>query len=164
MKNTLAGLVLALSVAAVAGAAPAPLSTYMLDAPCRFLDTRDAITFWYEPEGPFTYSAPRLYLLQGSCGVPLGAAGALLTFTVTGATKPGHLIAWNAQMITDPTSGTIPKTSVANFTPGVTLANSTTVALGAVPSADGSSPDLALAAFIPGGSVHVIIDVVGYLK
>jgi hypothetical protein len=60
--------------------------------PCRFLDTRDAETLWYETPGPFQHGRCRFYVVQNSCGVPLGATGVVLNVTVAGATAPGHLI------------------------------------------------------------------------
>jgi len=177
MKRTLAVISLAL-VPVVAGAAgpragrqplmvsnvapPAvvgPLSIYLVE-PCRFVDTRDGDTLWYETLGPLI-AGVHLYLAQGSCGVPLGASGVILNVTVTEATASGNLGIWNGN--TDG-NGLPPNTSVINFDIGTTVANGTIVKLGVVPPT-GQYSDLRVDAHLAStGTLHVILDVVGYLK
>jgi len=148
-------ILVALLPCAAAEAAPVvgPLSTYLVE-PCRFVDTRDPVTFWYEPEGPALTA--RLYLLQGSCGVPIGARAAMLNVTVVGATAAGHLSLWDL---------TPPKTSFLNFMPSRSVAGFVIAPLWEV-QAGGDTADFALMPGFatPDQSVHVIIDVVGFLR
>jgi hypothetical protein len=151
---------LALALAPVVGASP--LSTYLLDTPCRFLDTRDDVQFFYERPGPYPFGhVLQFYLLQGNCGVPVGAKGAILNVTITAPTVDGHLA-----LFTPPSDGTtqsvVPTTSVLNFKAGQTVANGTIVRLS--PYFSPANADLGIYPHVPGGEVHVIIDVVGYLR
>src|SRR5512143_2398267 len=120
VMRTLVGLVLALAIlvpapradAASGGAAPPGLSFYLV-TPCRFLDTRDAITFWYEAEGPLDWRFHH-YRVQGQCGIPVGARAVILNATATQATVPGFLTFF----LVDPVLGNVlPPTSNLNFIP-----------------------------------------------
>lgn len=134
-----------------------PLVTYLVD-PCRFLDSRDTTVFWYEEEGPFRSESFRYYRLQGSCGVPLGADGAIVNVTITGATAEGHLQLYDAYG-----HDGIPPTSLLNFQPGQTVANGLTLRLSRIFN-PGIDADFRVFVRMPaGGTVHVIVDVVGYL-
>lgn len=144
----------ALPIAAAAG----PLSTYMVE-PCRFVDTREEAPI-PGVSGPFT--GLRLYLVQGRCGVAWGARGLLLNVTATGATVEGHL-ALSSSEITRNEGTVVPKTSTLNFEPGRSVANFAMVSLAEIADPTTDS-DLLVYVHVPGGSVHVIIDVVGYLK
>lgn len=148
-------------LSAVAAADPVgPLSTYLVE-PCRFLDTRDDIQFFYERPGPYPFGHNlKFYLLQGHCGVPVGAKAAILNITVTEPTVDGHLGLFVPPTVDSPDIR--PKTSVLNFKAGQTVANGTTMRLAAYVSADYA--DLGIYPHVPGGTVHVIIDVVGYLR
>ena len=167
MKNTIAGLVLALSVAAVAGAAPSgPLSTYLVE-PCRFLDTRDDVLLRGESVGPLGEGI-HPYILQGACGVPAGAQGVILNVTATEATVAGHLTLVAVPETAAPThrmativDSMVPTTSTINVAPGLTVGNAATVRLRENTT---GQFDLMVYASVKGGTVHLIIDVVGYLK
>lgn len=132
-----------------------PLSTYLVE-PCRFLDTRDEVEFWYEQPGPLRTA--RLYLVQGSCGIPVGARAIMLNVTATEATAEGHLSRWDL--------AAPPTTSFLNFAPGRTTSNLTIVPLWEVPEPPGEFADLAIMPGFatPNASVHVVIDVIGYLR
>lgn len=154
MKTMMTTLTLVL-VAAVAGAdTVGPLSTYLVE-PCRFLDTRESQSS--VGSGPFVGKENRVFVLQGNCGVPVGAVAAVLNVTVTGATTDGYLELWRADAYNPPNASAI------NFTKGTTIANGMTVRLGQA-EAGGLFADLWVFAHAAGGEVHVIIDVVGYLR
>jgi hypothetical protein len=128
----------------------------------RFLDTRDDVQFFYERPGPYPFGhVLQFYLLQGNCGVPVGAKGAILNVTITAPTVDGHLA-----LFTPPSDGTtqsvVPTTSLLNFKAGQTVANGTIVRLS--PYFSPANADLGIYPHVPGGEVHVILDVVGYLQ
>jgi hypothetical protein len=129
--------------------------------PCRFLDTRDpALTPWYSTLGPWRYG--HVFLLQESCGIPYGARGALLTMTATQATHAGHVSIWPRRA----THGD--DTSFLNFAPGRDVSTFTIVPLAPVPTTRDISDICFSLRFssAPGDqpTVHVIIDVIGYLR
>ena len=156
MKKTILAVILAVPV--VAGAdTVGPLATYLVE-PCRLLDTREEIRTF--DSGALVGLANRRYLVQESCGVPLGARAAVLNVTVTGATVAGHLALWRADFDPDPVPN---HTSNINFGAGSTVANGMTVRLAEVPPGQ-LYPDLWVFANATGGEVHVIIDVIGFLQ
>lgn len=145
-------LALALLPALVAAQPRGPLATYLLEEPCRFLDTREQPPGLDSgPVGPIG----RAYQIRGACAVPLEAAGLILNVTVVGATAPGHLSIWPADYQVRP------KTSGINFQPGLTLANEMTVRLAKL--AGPGYADVWLDAETL-GQVDVVIDVVGFLR
>ena len=95
-------LALTLSLAATAAAQPLSGPEFIpLATPCRVLDTREG--------QPIQANEPFPITIGGICGVPVTAVGAALNFTITGAQGAGHLAVWP--------SGSVPATSVVNFTP-----------------------------------------------
>jgi hypothetical protein len=126
---------------------PAPVSSgsFFTVTPCRLLDTRQP------GQGPALASgAARLLSVPGACAIPPTASAVAINVTVTDGTGGGHLILF-------PGGGAVPGTSTLNFRAGQTRANNAVVGLGA----DG---DLGLLAAVGGGSVQVIVDVVGYFE
>jgi hypothetical protein len=154
MKILIAALIAALTPMAEAG----PLSTYLLDTPCRFLDTREEVPL---PGISGAMTNGRFYRIQGTCGVPWWATGVLVNVTAVGATVSGHL-SLVASMHTSGEGSFVPITSVLNFEPGRTVANFAIVALTRISTP--ADADILVYPHVPGGEVHVIIDVVGYLK
>lgn len=117
--------------------------------PCRAVDTRLA-------DGPLggpalASGATRTFALSGTCGIPATAVCAAANVTATSATGAGFLRAWAAG---DP----VPPTSVVNFAAGATRANNAVVCLGA-----GATLSLQ-AAVEGGGTVHAVVDVVGWFE
>lgn len=104
-------------------------------APSRLLDTRRA------GQGPCVSGARTVAVP----GVPAGVTGAVLNVTVTGSKAPGYVQAYAA-------GASRPATSVLNFSPGQTVANGATTAVGAG----------GITVFASGGCPHVIVDLVGY--
>jgi hypothetical protein len=86
--------------------------------------------------------------LAGVCGVPATAKAVSLNVTAVGATQPGSLALL-------PADQTASATSSLNYSAAQTRANNATVGLG-------PNSSLGLRVSQGGGSVHVLIDVVGY--
>mgnify|MGYP001188968763 CR=1 FL=1 len=133
-----------------------PLSTYLVE-PCRYLDTREEIPL---PGISGAFTNRRVYRVQETCGVALGAGGVLMNVTVTGATVKGHLALISSE-ITRNEGSMIPTTSTLNFAPGQTVANFAITQLARIQPGEA---DLLVYVNVPNGQVHVIIDVVGYLR
>ena len=112
--------------------------------PCRLADTRGA-------EGPaLSPGADRVFAVSGRCGVPATARSASINVTVTGATQPGDLRLYAA--------GTgLPLASTINYSANQTRANNAFVPLGA-------TGQLAVKLDQAAGTVHVILDVNGYVE
>jgi hypothetical protein len=78
----------------------------------------------------------------------------LINVTTVDATGPGHVVAWSGE-------GAPPPTSVNNFAPGLTEANEVTLRLGGL----SANYDAAFLARVQDdGTVHLVVDVIGYLK
>jgi Tol biopolymer transport system component len=129
-----------------AGAAPA--SDFYTVAPCRAVDTRSG--------SPLSSGTAGLATLHGVCGVPATATAVAVNITVVGATGLGNLRAY-------PGDVPPPAASSINFQAGVTRANNAML-----PLSDDGAGTLGLLATVSGGSgggtVHVIVDVVGYFQ
>ena len=113
--------VVRLSVAIVAAslmlvALPAPLATaagpfqYHSLTPCRAVDTRAAQAPALSDGGPIG-SSPRLFTIQGVCGVPTGAKAVSVNVTAIGPTGPGFLTLF-------PAGSTQPGVSNLNYSAG----------------------------------------------
>jgi hypothetical protein len=112
--------------------------------PCRAVDTRSPA-----PGTPLAAGVPRTFVLTGTCGIPLTARAVSLNIAVTGATNIGNVRLY-------PGGTTAPTVSTVNFTAGLTRANNAITPLGT---------NGAIAALLsPAGTVHVIIDVNGYME
>jgi len=126
---------------------PEDLDFYTL-APCRLFDSR-------RPEdGPaLTAGVATIVEVNGACGVPTTARALAVNVTVIEASSLGYLTLY-------PGDGLPPVASTLNFLAGLTRANNALVRL--APSGNGT---LAVRPMINGGgSVHVIIDVVGFFE
>jgi hypothetical protein len=119
---------------------------YYTLTPCRLLDTRQP------QDGPALASGATVSLHPlGLCGIPPTARALSLNVTVLGGTGAGHVILF-------PGGTAAPETSALNFSAGATRANNAILSLGA----DGT---LAVTPFVSGnGTVHVILDVMGYFQ
>jgi hypothetical protein len=138
-----------------------PLSTYLLDEPCRLLDTRGPQPFGFEGPLPWVY---RSYRVQSHCGVPFGARAVFATVTVTQPTVEGFLAFMRAP-VGEYNPDQHSKTSTINFAPGQTVANTTLLPLQTVTDMFGDEEsDVRVYAHVPGGTVHLVIDVVAYLR
>jgi Tol biopolymer transport system component len=120
------------------------LQDYFTLTPCRLLDTR-------QPQGgpALASGVARTVTAAGACGIPAEARALAVNITVTGPTGAGYLTV-------HPGKSAAPVASTLNFVAGVTRANNAIVPL----AIDGT---LALEPLVGGGgTVHVIVDVVGY--
>ena len=118
--------------------------------PCRLVDTRNAA-----PEGPILQSGvERTIVVQGLCGIPVGAAAVAVNITAVSPTNQGRLTLY-------PTGITPPTTSNLNFPPGTFALNNGAI----VPLADQAVEpnDLAVMPFVVNnGQVHMVLDVTGF--
>lgn len=111
--------------------------------PCRLLDTRSTEIL--------ASGTPVIVPVAGLCGVPESARAVALNLTAMNPTGNGNISLWPADLPQ-------PSTSAINFAAGITRANNAILAL----AGDG---DLATQAFVAGsGTVHLIVDVVGYFE
>lgn len=114
--------------------------------PCRALDTRQP------GQGPAIPSGtPRELTLPGACGIPSTAVAVALNVTVTQPTGTGHLVLSRS-------GAAVPATSTINFAAGQTRANNAIVQL-SLAGAMAILPQVSGA-----GSVHVVVDVVGFFE
>jgi uncharacterized repeat protein (TIGR01451 family) len=116
-------------------------------SPCRLVDTRDATLGGPSPlpPGPARYSAA-----AGPCGIPGSARAIAVNVTATEPSHSGFLKVY-------PANSGIPDASSMNYAPGSTRANNGVVGLDA---SSGFVVEVGQAA----GTVHVIVDVVGYFQ
>ena len=127
-------------------AIPSPLgaSSYYTVTPCRLYDSR-------VPGLPLLPGEVRVVSTYGTaCGVGYGGRALALNVTATGATAAGNLRVY-------PAYSPVPNVSVVNYAAGQTRAGN--VVIGLSPQGD-----LAIRASQASGTVHVILDVVGYFQ
>ena len=123
---------------------PNPFGEYTPLTPTRILDTR---TTTGGHLGKLGAGQSMTQQITGVGGVPAtGVLGVVMNATVTEPTEASHLDVW-------PSGDPRPVVSNVNYVPGETVPNLVTVALGA-----GGAVQL----YNNAGSVHVILDVVGY--
>lgn len=121
--------------------------------PNRLVDTRpDGVTVDHiaEHTGPLTQGDTDSFAIIGRGGVPAtvdSVAAVVLNVTVTGSSAPSFLTAF-------PSGTNRPNASNLNFAAGQTIPNLVVVRLGA---------DGAIALFNNTGSVHVVVDILGWM-
>lgn len=119
-------------------------------APCRLVDTRNTPNGTYA--GPvLAAQADRVFPVAGQCGIPPTAKAVAVNITVTGATAGGFLRAFAAF------PASVPNTSVLNFTAGATRANNAIVGLS-------PAGQITVLNGMASGTVHLVLDVVGYFE
>ena len=124
-----------------------PGSFFTLPA-CRLLDTRQP------QDGPALASETTTILsLHGSCSIPATARAVAVNVTITQPTDSGHLTLYTGD-------ASPPLASTINFSAGQTRANNAILAL----ATNGTGTLAARPVVLGGGSVHVILDVVGYFE
>jgi glucose/arabinose dehydrogenase len=121
---------------------------YFTLVPCRLVDSRRPAG----PRGgpPLAAQTTRTFDLAGVCGVPSSARALALDVAVTGASGAGHLRLYSPDEL-------LPATSTVNFVAGLTRANNAVARLG-------SSGQLSIFCAMASGTVHVVLDVVGYFE
>jgi hypothetical protein len=154
-----ARVLLAVALCCFAAAAPpeaaqtaGPYSFSAL-SPCRAADTRRPNGLNGGPPLGGNAQPPRNFLMQGNCGVPVGAAAVAINVTVLQPGVGGFLTIW-------PSGGTQPIVSTINFTPNEVIANGTIVPV----STNTTSGDLSVFFGGENSTVHVLIDVTGYFR
>jgi len=113
--------------------------------PCRIADTRTST--------PIPVNTTRNFTVQGTCGVPSGAAAAPLNLTIISPTAGGLASLFQA--------GVFPEVPVINFNAGVVLTNGARIRLAP------TTPDVSVNYYSPiagAQSTHATIDVFGYFK
>jgi hypothetical protein len=127
---------------------PAPIPTsFFTVTPCRVFDSR---VVGLGGPSPFAAGSRNAVAVAGHCGVSTTAAAVSLNVTVTAPTAQGHLRLFRS-------GAALPLVSTINYVAGQTRANNAVTELslsGALDVYVGQS----------GGSVHVIIDVNGYVE
>jgi hypothetical protein len=143
------------------------LSSYFL-TPCRIVDTRNSFFMvgGYGPVLPATGNTAtdvlRNFPVKGNCGVPFTAKAAIFNVTAVNFTNTGRFTVYPAGITT-------PIVSIINF-PGMSaLANGAIVPLSdtGVACPAGYTPatcDLAQPFVVGGGSVYLVLDVIGYFE
>ena len=126
----------------------APPGAFFTLPACRLLDTRQP------QDGPALASdVPEILTLHGVCGIPATARAVAVNVTITQPTGPGHLTLYTGD-------ASPPLASTINFGAGQTRANNAILAL----ATNGTGTLAARPAIAGGGTVHVILDVVGYFE
>jgi uncharacterized repeat protein (TIGR01451 family) len=125
-----------------------PGTDFFTVAPCRVIDTRNAVG----PLGGPALGAglDRNFLVAGTCGIPSTAKAISVNIAVTGATVAGNVRI-------HPGRSPIPQISSINYTAARTRSNNAIVALN-------SLGELAVFAAQTSGTVHFILDVTGYFE
>ncbi len=114
--------------------------------PTRIVDTRDGTG---GTSGPFGPEETRDLTVAGVGGVPAsGVSAVVLNVTVTGPTAASHVTVWPAGQVR-------PNASNLNVAPGQTVPNMVVARVG---------PNGKISVFNNSGSLHLIIDVVGYVS
>ena len=128
---------------------PSPASDFYTLAPCRVLDTRNAVGPYGGPA--LAAGATRSFVLTGRCGIPADARAVSANLTVAQATHSGYLATYAG-------GSPPPLTSSIAFAPGETRSNNVVLSL----ALDGSGT-LVVRSGSP-GAVHVVLDVNGFFR
>lgn len=126
----------------------APPGSFFTMRPCRLLDTRRP-----QDAPAFASEATEILTLHGACGIPATARAVAVNVTVTQPTGTGHLTLYTGDALP-------PVASTINFGAGQTRANNAILSL----ATDGTGTLAARPVIAGNGSVHVILDVVGYFE
>jgi hypothetical protein len=152
----LVGLMVAMATSFPGTALAAGPFQYHALTPCRVIDTRNATGTDGGPALTFPGTRPRVFQIQGLCGVPTGAAAVTINVTIvspnmTGPSGGGFLTLY-------PAGSALPNVATINWTNADSaLANGAIVPLGTAPN------DLAV--WLGGtGTVQLVIDVTGYFQ
>ncbi len=121
---------------------------YYTVVPCRLVDTR-------HPAGPrggpaLSAGAARTFELAGACGIPAGARALAVNVTATGAASVGNLRLYASDELR-------PATSTLSFNAGQTRSAGAEVRLGTPAS-------MSVFCSMAAGTVHLVLDVVGYFE
>jgi len=112
------------------------------------VDTRGATGPYGGPA--LAANADRTFVLAGQCGIPVDASSVALNVTITQPTAAGDL-----RIV--PAGGSLPLVSTLNWRPGQTRANNAIALLG-------TGGAITVHVDQSSGTVHLVVDVVGYYK
>jgi hypothetical protein len=137
-----------LAIPSSGSAVSTPSPGFYTVTPCRIVDTRN-------PAGPYggpalQANSNRTFTISGRCGIPSTAEAVSLNVTITQPSSSGDLRVF-------PGGSSLPNASAINYGAGRTRANSGIFALG-------SAGDLTIHCDQAAGSVHMLLDVSGYLE
>jgi hypothetical protein len=156
--RVLVRLGLAVTMAALfpgAARAGGPFQYHTL-TPCRVVDTRNPAGTDGGPSLTYPGARPRVFQIQGNCGVPTGAAAATINVTITNPNMTGP--SGGGFLTLYPSSQSLPNVSTINW-----INADRSLANGAIVPLDSAPNDLAV--WLGGiGTVDVIIDVTGYFE
>ena len=124
-----------------------PGAGYHTLTPCRLVDTRDAAK---GGPNPLAGGSTTSFTLAGSCSVPGTARAVSYNIASVSSTAAGNLVVF-------PTGGTLPVSSALNYAAGQTRSNN-----GILPVGAGGAVSIKVGQ--GSGTVHVILDVTGYLE
>jgi Tol biopolymer transport system component len=127
----------------VSSAGSTPATDFFTLTPCRVADTRAT--------GSLASGAAVLFDLHGVCGIPATALAVALNVTAVQGSGPGHLTLY-------PGDAEPPLASAISFQAGQTRASNAILAL----ANDGTLA--ALPTITGGGTVHLVLDVVGWFE
>jgi hypothetical protein len=141
------------------GQAPPTTSLLTSFAPQRILDTRSGLGVVGGAHNPVGPNATIAVDPQTATGLPAvgGYSGVIVNVTATGPTQGGWATAW-------PTGATLPTASNLNFTTGQTVANLVKVKVGPDGKFNLTNTDLPGGPHPPSGTVHLVVDIVGYFQ
>ena len=118
---------------------------YFFGTPCRAVDTRSG--------APLQNGVPRTFALHGVCGIPVTAKSVVVNVTALSATGDGDLTPYQG-------GATPPAISLMPFRAGITKAQ-----FFIVPLSLDAAGEMGIQASVAGnGTVHVLIDVMGYFE
>jgi uncharacterized repeat protein (TIGR01451 family) len=124
---------------------PSNLGEASIITPCRAVDTRTG--------APVQDGVPQTFALHGVCGIPLTAKTVMLNVTVVAPTGDGDLTIY-------PGDATPPAFSTMPF-----LASNARALIVVVPLSNDAAGEVAVNASVAGGgTVHVVLDVLGYFE
>jgi Calx-beta domain len=124
--------------------------SYFTLPPCRVLDTRNPVGALGLGGPALAGNSTRVFKIASVCGIPPSATAVSLNLTITQPTRAGDLRAY-------PSDRGLPLTSVINYAPGATRANNALVGLSA-------AGQISIRCDQPTGTVHLIVDVTGYVQ
>jgi hypothetical protein len=153
-------LLAVVAVAVLLAALPAPATAqgfqYFSLTPCRVFDTR--VSTGPSAGAPIIGSlTTRTFVVQGKCGVPVGAKAVSVNLSGVGPNGPGFITMF-------PTGITRPVVASLTFNAGeAAIGNGALVPL-ADQAAHAQDPSLYAKVDVPTGTIHAVLDVTGYFQ
>lgn len=151
-RAVLAVLTASSILAAVPTDAAGPFQYHSL-TPCRLVDTRATAT-----GGPIlANNTTRTFVVQGACGIPVGARAASVNVTGVGPNGAGFLTLYPSGIAT-------PLVSTLNYNVGETAIGNGAIVVLADQSVNAQDLSVFTRVNATGGTVHMTLDVTGYFQ